>query len=126
MRPDKGKNSSDGDCRVRDLLYHVSVCFCSILRRFFYSTQRNETIISKHAHEHAICAVVHQSKDMEILRKSNTSTILFRCWIGSVIVGSTTMDQLKENLAPFDGNPLELTTTVRMKCQDASCILYEV
>jgi hypothetical protein len=38
----------------------------------FYSTQRNETIISKHAHDHAICAVVHQSKVMEILRKSNT------------------------------------------------------
>lgn len=49
---------------------------------------------------------------------------------GSVIVGATTMDQLKENLAPFDGKPVELSddiveriNEVHMKCRDPSCSL---
>ena len=50
---------------------------------------------------------------------------------GSVIVGSTTMDQLKENLSPFvDGKKVELDEEVLMKidavhmaCRDPCCSL---
>lgn len=49
---------------------------------------------------------------------------------GSVIVGATTMDQLKENLSPFDGNIATLNedvlaaiNEVHMKCRDPSCSL---
>jgi len=49
---------------------------------------------------------------------------------GSVIVGATTMDQLKENLAPFDGSTATLDedvlaaiNEVHMKCRDPSCSL---
>mmetsp|Transcript_30069 Transcript_30069/g.49922 ORF Transcript_30069/g.49922 Transcript_30069/m.49922 type:complete len:413 (+) Transcript_30069:374-1612(+) len=48
---------------------------------------------------------------------------------GSTIVGATTMDQLKENLSPFD-KPLDLDdeiieeiNQVHMKCRDPSCTL---
>ncbi|CAJ1948307.1 unnamed protein product [Cylindrotheca closterium] len=49
---------------------------------------------------------------------------------GSVIVGATTMDQLKENLSPFDGSTATLDedvlaaiNEVHMKCRDPSCSL---
>merc|ERR1712008_272843 len=49
---------------------------------------------------------------------------------GSVIVGATTMGQLKENLAPFDGSTATLDedvlaaiNEVHMKCRDPSCSL---
>lgn len=49
---------------------------------------------------------------------------------GSVIVGATTMDQLKENLAPFDGSTATLNedvlaaiNEVHMKSRDPSCSL---
>lgn len=49
---------------------------------------------------------------------------------GSTIVGAVTMEQLKENLSPFDGNPPELSddivdaiNDVHMKCRDPSCSL---
>ena len=49
---------------------------------------------------------------------------------GSVIVGSTTMEQLEENLAPFDGRPmafdeslLEAIDEVHMSCRDPCCAL---
>ena len=49
---------------------------------------------------------------------------------GSVIVGATTLDQLKENLSPFDGNTAELSDDilkaideVHMRCKDPSCAL---
>ena len=49
---------------------------------------------------------------------------------GSVIVGATTLDQLKENLSPFDGNTATLDedvlaaiNEVHMKCRDPSCSL---
>lgn len=49
---------------------------------------------------------------------------------GSVIVGATTVEQLKENLAPFDGNTAELDEDilkaideVHMRCKDPSCVL---
>jgi len=49
---------------------------------------------------------------------------------GSVIVGATTMEQLEENLAPFDGSPMELDEDVlarideiHMKCRDPCCSL---
>ena len=49
---------------------------------------------------------------------------------GSIIVGATSLEQLKENLAPFDGTPVELDAEVlsridqvHMKCRDASCSL---
>ena len=49
---------------------------------------------------------------------------------GSVIVGATTMEQLKENLAPFDGKPVHLDDEilarideVHMKCRDPCCSL---
>ena len=49
---------------------------------------------------------------------------------GSLIVGATTMEQLKENLAPFDGNDVSLDeeilakiNEVHMKSRDSSCSL---
>lgn len=49
---------------------------------------------------------------------------------GSVIIGATTMEQLSENFAPFDGNPVELDEEilgridkVHMKCRDPCCSL---
>lgn len=49
---------------------------------------------------------------------------------GSVIVGATTMGQLKENLTPFDGSAATLDedvlaaiNEVHMKCRDPSCSL---
>lgn len=48
---------------------------------------------------------------------------------GSTIVGATTMEQLKENLAPFatdnvlDDDVLEAINKVHLKCRDPSCAL---
>ncbi|KAL7475169.1 hypothetical protein ACHAW6_001093 [Cyclotella cf. meneghiniana] len=49
---------------------------------------------------------------------------------GSVIVGATTMEQLKENLRPFDGKDVELNdeilariNEVHLRCRDPSCSL---
>jgi len=49
---------------------------------------------------------------------------------GSTIVGAVTMEQLKENLAPFDGNIPEIDddlmaaiNAIHMKCRDPSCSL---
>ena len=49
---------------------------------------------------------------------------------GSVIVGATTMDQLRENLRQFDGSPVELDDDllarideVHMRCRDPCCSL---
>ena len=49
---------------------------------------------------------------------------------GSVIVGATTLEQLKENLSPFDGNDVEIDEEilnkideVHMRCRDPSCSL---
>mmetsp|Transcript_9342 Transcript_9342/g.19417 ORF Transcript_9342/g.19417 Transcript_9342/m.19417 type:complete len:98 (-) Transcript_9342:132-425(-) len=49
---------------------------------------------------------------------------------GAVIVGATTLEQLKENLAPFDGTPVVLDEDVlkridevHMRCRDPCCSL---
>ena len=49
---------------------------------------------------------------------------------GSVIVGATTLEQLQENLSPFDGNDVQIDEDalkkideVHMKCRDPSCSL---
>jgi len=49
---------------------------------------------------------------------------------GSVIVGATTLEQLRENLLPFDGEPvtldddvLEAINEVHMQCRNPSCYL---
>ena len=49
---------------------------------------------------------------------------------GSVIVGATTFEQLKENLSPFDGSDVKLDEEllakideVHMKCKDPCCSL---
>ena len=49
---------------------------------------------------------------------------------GSVIVGATTLEQLKENLSPFNGNDVQIDEDslkkideVHMKCRDPSCSL---
>jgi aryl-alcohol dehydrogenase-like predicted oxidoreductase len=59
-----------------------------------------------------------------------TRTRRFISDAGSVIIGATTMEQLKENLAPFDGNTpylsddvLAAINEVHMKCRNPSCYL---
>lgn len=49
---------------------------------------------------------------------------------GSVIIGATTLEQLKENLSPFDGKDVEIDENilkridnVHMRCRDPSCSL---
>lgn len=49
---------------------------------------------------------------------------------GSVIVGATTLEQLEENMAPFNGNPVDLDEDilsrideVHMSCRDPCCSL---
>jgi aryl-alcohol dehydrogenase-like predicted oxidoreductase len=114
----EGKNPSENSRFVK---------YPEYMSRWSPATAREETLSA--ANEYSKIAEENGMTPTE-LSIAFTRTRRFVADNGSVIVGATTMDQLKENLSPFDGNTPELSmdilekiNEIHMKCRDPSCNL---